>query len=548
MDSLGMRLSWHRLTAAALAVLVAAPLVSFSFQRDEMRNIYQDTLRFGTVNPFKMAGHVLEGMGGSLGVGNFRPVGRFADHMQRVTLFETAEATGLAPYFVLGLVRLAMLGMLALVTVRFIAKIATDRAAPDDPDNQGRARLVGLGLAPALIAVCLVASGRDSPIVYFPFLFLGSAIVVLGVPQLAARDRDFSVRRVKAAEWAALGFVGAATTMILEVVYIALPLTLAFIIGRAMAAGIPWSRLVKMAATRRFAALSAGFLAVFAPVRWMIGSHCRGDDRYIASDLNLRGFTFDVFGGRVATGAPFAGWAHNADLTESAGLRVGLGDLVGNPILALVVTAVVALTTACVIRIGHHPAQRRGQSRLRPSVPGHRSARVAAGLGLTAVCLIILPSAMISMSRLAQRDRWPIGYGWRDTVLVQIGWAIGAVAVVLAVADLLAARSGAVRRIGKAALAAAVCLGLVGTLLANVRLALVDRSDPLGAVTNAIAAAAINFDPTEVGNKRRCELIDVYTTHQPDTKWYIAGPNLRADLDALMTERRGRPFCNESLP
>ena len=547
MAGLGMRSGWCRFAAAAPAVLVAVPLVSFSFQRDEMRNIYQNTLRFGTVNPFRMAGHVLEGMGRLVGVGNFRPVGRFADHVQRVTLFETAEATGLAPYFVLGLVRLAMLGALVLVTVRFIAKIAVTAPPPDD---LGRAPLVGLGLAPALIAVCLVAGGRDSSIVYFPFLFLGSAIAVLGVPQLTARDRDFAVRRVKAAEWAALGFVGAATTMILEVVYIALPLTLTFIVGRATAAGIPWPRLVKMAAARRFVALSAGFLAVFAPVRWVIEGHCRDDDRYIASDLNLRGFTIDVFGGRMATGTPFAGWAHNADLTESAGLRIGLGDLVGNPILALVLLAVVALATACVLWVGHHPANAAG-SRPGPRPEHHPAvgpARVAAGLGLAAVCLIVLPSAMISMSRLVQRDRWPIGYGWRDTVLVQIGWAIGAVAVVLAVADFLRRRSGAVRRIGKAALAAAVCLGLVGTLLANVRLARVDRSDPLAAVTNAIAAAVINFDPTEAGNKRRCELIDAYTTHQPDTRWYIAGPNVRADLDALMTERRGRPFCDESLP
>lgn len=521
---------------------MAVPLISFSFQRDEMRNIYRDTLRFGTVNPFRMAGHVLEGMGWLVRIGNFRPVGRFADHMQRVSLFEAAEATGLAPNFVLGLVRLAMVGALALVAVRLIARLVATGGDPDNPAGPGWARLVALGLAPAIIAVCLVAGGRDSPIVYFPFLFLGSAIVVLGVPQMVARDRDFAVRRVKAAESAALGLLGGATTMILEVVYVALPLTLAFIAARAMATGVSWRCLIETAVARRFAALTAGFLAVFVPVRWMIEGHCRDGDCYIGSDLVPRGFTLDVFGGRMATGVPFGGWVHNADIMRSAGLRVGLGDLVGNPILTLMLAAAVGITAARVVGFA-----RAGRDSAGAATNRRGAARAAAGLGLAAGCLIVLPGAMIAMSRLVQRDRWPIGYGWRDTVLVQIGWAVAAVAIVVLAADLLAARSAPIRRIGAAALAAVVCLGLAGTLLANVRLARADRSDPLAVVTNAIAAAAINFDPSEAGNQRRCELIDDYTEFLPDPRRYNAGANVRADLDSLMTERRGRLFCDQAV-
>ncbi len=536
-----MRSCLRRFAVVGPAVLLAAPLISFSFQRDEMRNIYRDTLRFGTVNPLRMAGRVLDGMVWLVRIGNFRPLGRFADHVQRVSLFEAAEATGLSPHFVLGLVRLAMVGALALVAVRFIARLAASGGDgdPDSPGGPGWARLIALGLAPSIVAVCLVAGGRDSPIVYFPFLFLGSAIVVLAVPQMVARDRDFAVRRVKIAEWAALGLLGAATTMILEVVYVALPLTLVFIAARAMATGISWRPLMAMAVARRFAALTAGFLAVFVPVRWMIEGHCRDGDCYIGSDLVPRGFTLDVFGGRMATGAPFGGWAHNADIMRSADLRVGLGDLVANPILALMLLAAVGITAARVVSFARAG---RGSA----DTGGRGAARAAAGLGLAAACLIVLPGAMIAMSRLVQRDRWPVGYGWRDTVLVQIGWAVGAVAVVLVLADLLAARSWAVRRIGMAALAAVVCLGLAGTLLANVRLAQVDRSDPLAVVTNAIAAAAINFDPSEAGNERRCELIDAYTEFLPDPRRYNAGANVGADLDSLMTERRGRPFCDRA--
>ena len=146
----------RRFAIVGPAVLLAAPLVSFSFQRDEMRNIYRDTLRFGTVNPLRMAGHVLDSMGWLVRIGNFRPLGRFADHVQRVSLFEAAEATGLAPNVVLGLVRLAMIGALALVAVGFIARLAAGGGDgdPDSPGGPGWARLAALGLAPAIIAVC----------------------------------------------------------------------------------------------------------------------------------------------------------------------------------------------------------------------------------------------------------------------------------------------------------------------------------------------------------------------------------------------------------
>lgn len=151
-----MRSCMRRFAIVGPAVLLAAPLVSFSFQRDEMRNIYRDTLRFGTVNPLRMAGHVLDGMGWLVRIGNFRPLGRFADHVQRVSLFEAAEATGLAPNVVLGLVRLAMVGALALVAVGFIARLAAGGGDgdPDSPGGPGWARLAALGLAPAIIAVC----------------------------------------------------------------------------------------------------------------------------------------------------------------------------------------------------------------------------------------------------------------------------------------------------------------------------------------------------------------------------------------------------------
>lgn len=91
------------------------------------------------------------------------------------------------------------------------------------------------------------------------------------------------------------------------------------------------------------------------------------------------------------------------------------------------------------------------------------------------------------------------------------------------------------------AVAAALGVCLVLTLLANARLNLVDRNTPLHVISSEIAAATVHFDPTEGGNVRRCRLIHDYTLIFPDG--WLSGPNVGAELDKLMLDRHGIPFC-----
>ena len=138
--------------------------------------------------------------------------------------------------------------------------------------------------------------------------------------------------------------------------------------------------------------------------------------------------------------------------------------------------------------------------------------------------------------------RYPIGEAWRETVLVQVGWSLVATSALVALFG--AVRSRRASQVTAVAVSAVLCGALVLTLLANARLNRVDRNTPLHAVANEIAAATIHFDPTEGGNTRRCRLIDDYTLMLPDPDQWVGGPNVRIELDQLMLDRQGAPFCD----
>ena len=73
--------------------LVCLPLIAFSLQGDERRNIYYNAERFGS-NPLDPARQAIDEIDVFLRLGNFRPIGRFFDYTEHAWVFEAAEATG----------------------------------------------------------------------------------------------------------------------------------------------------------------------------------------------------------------------------------------------------------------------------------------------------------------------------------------------------------------------------------------------------------------------------------------------------------------------
>ena len=331
-----------------------------------------------------------------------------------------------------------------------------------------------------------------------------------------------------------MALLGAVAAMTFDLVYVAPPLSAAFIAVRAVAAGWSLRHVLRTAALRRWTALSIGFLAVFVPTRIVIADHCRRLACYSGSDIDLSGDVVDLTAGRILTGAPPAGWSRNTELARESGLEFGVSDLAANSLLAFLLFGMIVATSLAAMLATRRTVTVADNSTDWP--------RLAASLGALGAITAVLPALLVSLSRLLQQHRPQIGDPWRDTLLVQVGWSFAIAAAIAAITGM--ARSRRMSRIMVLAAAAVLGTGLTLTLLANARMARIDRAAPLSSITSQISTATISIDPTDAGNARRCDLVDAYTQILPEARSVTGGPRLRAELDQLMLGRHGWPFCD----
>ena len=518
----------HKWAVVAPSVIVVVPLVGHSLLGDDRRRLYGAANDVGS-NPLRGIGHSLDTVGPFLDRGNFRPLGRAVENIERAAVFDISEATGLAPHAVNGVLRLVLIAMLAFGSFGLVSAVLRSAGI-------GRlSRHPVVMLYPMILAATLVAGDHYSPITSYNLILIGSVILMLATALWVARDEDMAPRRLAWHEPVAMLGLGAVLASTYDLLYLAPLLAAAFVMTRA-AAGSVTRQLLRMASVRRWMYLTAGFLAVFIPTRIEIAKRCSGSPCYVASDAEL---TTDVVGrtaDRLLTGASPAGWRYTAGLVDSAGISFGFADLVRN-VLLVVLLAAVAYVTVTVGRSaqGALPVASRDTLGWRP----------AASLGALGAVTALLPALLVGLSRRTQEVRPQVGEAWRETIMVQVGWSLMATAVVVCVL-------GIARRPGSARTAAVVTAALLGatmalTLLANARLTQVDRVTPLHAITSEMATAAIHFDPTEGGNARRCRLIDDYTAILPNPRQWVSGPNVWSELDELMLSVQGVPYCNPVL-
>lgn len=275
----------------------------------------------------------------------------------------------------------------------------------------------------------------------------------------------------------------------------------------------------------------------------MIATRCSQAPCYPASDIRMSGDTIPTTANRLLTGAPPAGWSHASDHLQEYGLVFGLRELLANGLLALAVAAMLVVAVRSALQLNRRePDLQRDETAWR---------RAAAGLGVLGATTALLPALLAGLSNFLQtwnHQKWghiPIGRAFRETVLVQVGWSFMAAAGLVAMFGI--ARTRRASRVAAAAVPAILAACMLLTLLANARLNQIDRNTPLHSVSNEIAAATIHFDSTAEGNARRCRMIDDYTRlHGEPDKW-LSGPAVHAELDTLMRERRGMPFCDPAL-
>ena len=551
------------------ALIVTAPLLGFSLQGDERQRAYEAARLYGS-NPLEAARGVYTDIGVFLDHGNFRPIGRFTEAIERSFTVEAAEATGLTLTAVQGVLRALAVTVLAVVAMRVVAALAPAST------SSATARLhPATALFPLIFGAALVAAGPAGSLTKYSFRIIGWVILILLLALAVARDRDIQARPVSWRELALMVTLGFAASLTYDLVYVAPPLVAVFMLARNAASGHPLKNVLRIAALRRWAAFSAGFLAAFAPIRLIIADRCGRNDCYAASEIELSSEVVQMAAGRALSGAPPAGWHHVSELVRYADLRTppwppippgvdagtvraeevayGVSDFAANSMIAVLLAATILVTVLSARRA----------ARLADADPGSAgSLRPAACLGAFGAAATLLGALLVSPSTWLHWWEPQIGQAWRESVLVQTGWSFMIASVVAAVCasasrvrrpDAAAAGhssrrpSSRVRRVTWRTAAALVGVGVALTLLANARMAHIDRATPVSTLVDEISAAALSIDPTERGNAHRCSLIDAYTQIFPDPDWWQGGPNHRAALDEFMLDRHGWPFCDPTF-
>ena len=517
----------------APAMIVAVPLAGFSLQGDDRRSLYHAANLIAS-DPLEALGQAAPGAVSPAARGSLGPLGRIVEGLQHALAFEAAEAAGLAPHVVQGVVRVAMVAVLAVAAAAMVAAVMRSAGAHSASEPV-------TALFPLVLAAVLVAGGPGGPVTRSPVVSIGAVALVLALALLVARDQDMEARLVRWPELGVVGLLGAAAAVTHGLVGVAPAAAGGLVLARAAAAGQAPAALLRTASLRRWAALSVGVVAAVVVERTATEGRCDEFFCFAGSGLSLSGSAAGLTARRMLTGAPPAGWAHNAGLLEQAGLSFRVLDFASNSLLAVLAVVIAAL------------AVRHGMAAVRGAADGGGPAgriRASACLAVLGGAVAAPPALLAGLTSRLQSADLSVGEAWTDTLLVQVGWSL---VIAAAVGASVSAAAGALRSLPRRKVAAgvvAVVLGLavVATLLANGRLAYIDRRSPLPAVVSEISEFTVVVQSSDAANALRCGLVDDYTRIGPDPGDWAGGPQLRAELDGLMLQRQGWPFCDPARP
>lgn len=532
------------LRLATPAMLVMAPLVGLALHSDQSIAIYQFASDYGT-NPLRIAAANLAEIGEFVLKGNFRPLGRFIFYLEEAARFDLAAALGVPPHVVQGAVRVAMVGILAWVAtgvVRALARSAAEHPGSSVPDGnpKGIDRLVDL--FPLVFASVLIVTGPLHPLSFFPFFLITLAVALLLVPLYIASDTAMNTGS-PAPGLALPAVVGLLAAMTFELMYL-LPVTcIAMIVLRARLSGLTVRQVPSTAAFQRWVALCLGFLAVFIPSRIAIAMACSANDCYGNTNPVLSGFSVGQWLGRFLSGLPVEGWFS----TSPGTLDPGAVDQAWSGVSTNVWLVLAAVALAAVaVRAGGRLLKASGHE---PSPGVYR--RLGIALVVFGTVLALLPAFLVSLSEGLQgwNDR---GWGladWRDTLLVQVGWAFILFGALVVVWSLAAHRRPEAEQPSRRltlllVTTLALCLSAPAVLAlgANARYAESRRDRPLTSIVNLISAASVDFDRTAAGEARRCALLADYGELVCESCWH-SGPRLAEQLNNLSLSRYGAAFC-----
>jgi len=567
-------------------MLVITPLLGLPFFSDQRIVMYHQYARYG-VNPLDITRQVYLEIDHWISQGNFRPIGRFTQNLEQAAIFDIATATGLPPYIIQGIIRLLMIALLSYAATCFILALyrsaelgiqnatapatASDNATPPPLTKAYSHCTAPVEIFPFLFAACLIVAGIQHPISFFPFLFISGAIAILAIPLHIASHTALSRTRIKIREIVATILLGGTVAAFHDILFILPLVCLVVLLLRGWIMGITVRGILRTNAFLRYLTFSCGFLTVFVPARIAIHNACKGQEEDIiegchaTTELALSGSVVPISIGRAFSGLPWEriGLILRGDF--DAGLRPrGLLGLLSNTWTIIVI----ALMLLLAVRAGHLLIDKQAQLYSSDTMQKDNASTESkgterrVGTALIIIGITLTGSSTLLVSVTSNLQEWDeLGWGldpWRDTLMVQIGWAFalfGALHLLLLTLQesFLTLRKSKVLRLPSVLInrsrylliagSAAVLFGLtVLTFVANDRYALTRRRDPESNIHNLIAVAAIDFDNTERGQHIRCQLLDTFNERAPSGV-SATDKFLRRELNRLARSEYGAEFC-----
>ena len=516
--------------------------------------MYWLTGAFGA-DPFAIARQNVAEIDDFLRQGNFRPFGRFIVYVEQTSIFEIATGTGVAPHILQGMVRLVMVSALAVVATCFMLAlyrsaesagsktlVTTDlQSVSTDVPNMSRQLPATLAAFPMVLASTIVVSGSLHPVSFFPFYFIAMTMFLLLISLYVGSQRAISQRELGKFDVFVCVVSGMISAMTSEILYLVPVVCMLTIVARGTLSRITPQEMIRNAASRRFAALLAGFLVVFIPSRILIAIECSRYNCYEGSEAVLSALSFEQWIGRAMAGLQWdtLSSAIQGEYDTVSSAR-SYGDFVSNVWLLFVVAFMVYFAVSA----GRRLARAHGPDQALPPAAQFRLGNVLIGLGSV---LALSTALMVSLSEGLQgwHER---GFGldqWRDSLLVQISWAFILYGIVLAVLSRMPRRktgSPVSRRILAGVAAILILVMSLNAFAANDKFGIWRRSDSAGNVVNLISTASVEFDRSDEGQAIRCEIMSMYADRNCENCWH-SGKRVLEELNTLSRSKYGQDFC-----
>jgi hypothetical protein len=451
-----------------LPLIVLAPLIAVAPRGDHRFNIYWHGGMF-LDNPLRIVSHTIGTGETYLRLGNFRPLGRMLEKALDTLVLLGTEQLHLSPAIML---RVVAAGAAVLLTCAVV--IFAESMLARGPLFGSAPSPVAL-LLPYAVAGALVAAGRNSTTTLFGGLYLSTAAIVLLVAAAAGR-----LGRLRWWHGVLAVTTGGALAVFNEPAYFAVPLATVAALARAWFVLELRGTAVLRSAGLRFAALLwAGFLPVFAVVRWIIRGYCADGGCYHGSDITVDGRSLLVLPARMLAWLPPAQWQAATEKTPGNWLWGVM------PVVALALIVALGVRTLKISTWAERPA-----------------AGPLTGLALAAFALLgfgALPAALSVEVHDYFDVRALIEQGWRDSATTAPAGMLLLVVILLLIG-----------RSSRGAFTLTLC-GLIAcaavTTTANRAYADASASWASSHLDNRIAQSVGGYERSPAGDERRCALL-----------------------------------------